>query len=547
MAYYVVQDEVPVKRKIDFVEFNSSELVLDLRRAIYDNNKYYFSSQNIDARDLILWIFFIFYFFKIIFYFFKISDSSSDEKKVLNFIKQLPNIDMRQNVFKVPKLPGNEKDTTVYNRKCYSYLRDFILKDKKYKRYCITGNPGIGKTYFGMLMLVEFLKQNKSVLIDYKGFTALIDPKKHSVQLIRNEYDYRIFAEQKNVVCIIDGVLPKVNHDFTGPKLIMVSSPKKELIGNFTKAQRTKKLYMPTWEWDEILSCYNYVYNENVDFTQQLLMEKFLLCGGNARTIFDPEISSESIKADIEKAITSIDGKILEYQGEPLTGDEMTHKLAHIYTNDETTDNPYTESICHFASEYIANLVFNKLKEKETKTLIKFVENAKDIKELKGFIGQIFELITHVILREGVDFTIRRLDQPSHRDVHNFGILEEKVYDKVEEINASGKYYRPSAKNAESIDSYIHPNTLIQITTAKRHEIKIGGLKNIEAVLDKDSKIRLYFAVPKDIFETFKMPDYLKEGRKKEKADVVEDWIDKIEKYALCVKLDQFSYNCSNI
>ncbi|CAB5196923.1 unnamed protein product [Rhizophagus irregularis] len=118
-----------------------------------------------------------------------------DEKKILNFIKQLSDIDTSQNVFIVPKLLGIEKDTIIYNRKCYSYLRDFILKDKRYKRYCIIRNPGIGKTYFRWLMLVKLLKQNKSIVIDYKGFTAFINPKNHSVQMITNEYKYRRFAK----------------------------------------------------------------------------------------------------------------------------------------------------------------------------------------------------------------------------------------------------------------------------------------------------------------------------------------------------------------
>jgi hypothetical protein len=41
--------------KLDFVEFNSSGLVMNLRNAIYDRNKYDFSSQNIDIKDLTLW------------------------------------------------------------------------------------------------------------------------------------------------------------------------------------------------------------------------------------------------------------------------------------------------------------------------------------------------------------------------------------------------------------------------------------------------------------------------------------------------------------
>ncbi|CAG8822967.1 20010_t:CDS:2, partial [Gigaspora rosea] len=94
-----------------------------------------------------------------------------------NFIKQLPKIDTSQHVFAIPQFPGTAEDTINYNRKCYTYFRDFIFGDRNFMRYCITGNPGIGKTYFGRLMLVELLKQGKSVLIDFEGCTLFISPK----------------------------------------------------------------------------------------------------------------------------------------------------------------------------------------------------------------------------------------------------------------------------------------------------------------------------------------------------------------------------------
>ena len=83
-------------------------------------------------------------------------------------------------------------------------------------------------------MLVELLKQGKQVLMDYKGFTALIDPTdpKNCLQEVKNEYSYRQIAQQKQIWCIIDGVTPKVGHDFDGGELILVSSPKKEIIGD---------------------------------------------------------------------------------------------------------------------------------------------------------------------------------------------------------------------------------------------------------------------------------------------------------------------------
>ncbi|CAB4398421.1 unnamed protein product [Rhizophagus irregularis] len=53
MAYYLVLGEVPAKRKLDYVEFDSSKRVMILRNTIYDEKKNTFSS--IDRNDLILW------------------------------------------------------------------------------------------------------------------------------------------------------------------------------------------------------------------------------------------------------------------------------------------------------------------------------------------------------------------------------------------------------------------------------------------------------------------------------------------------------------
>src|SRR4051794_13881947 len=53
MAYYLVLGEVPAKRRLDYVEFDSSKRVMILRNTIYDEKKNTFSS--IDRNGLILW------------------------------------------------------------------------------------------------------------------------------------------------------------------------------------------------------------------------------------------------------------------------------------------------------------------------------------------------------------------------------------------------------------------------------------------------------------------------------------------------------------
>ncbi|PKB97384.1 hypothetical protein RhiirA5_433251 [Rhizophagus irregularis] len=72
---------------------------------------------------------------------------------------------------KFPRLPGDDGDMDAYNRECYKYLYSFILEDKQFKQYLINGNPVIGKTFFGKLMLIMLLKKDKKVLLDYETVT----------------------------------------------------------------------------------------------------------------------------------------------------------------------------------------------------------------------------------------------------------------------------------------------------------------------------------------------------------------------------------------
>ena len=91
------------------------------------------------------------------------------------------------------------------------------------------------------------------------------------------------------------------------------------------------------------------------------------MCGRIARWIFDPSMNLKRIEKIIKSAVTSIDSKILDYQGQVVRGEELTHRLVHIHTNLPPADNedpdsdPYTKSICYFASEYVANLCLEKL------------------------------------------------------------------------------------------------------------------------------------------------------------------------------------------
>jgi len=331
----------------------------------------------------------------------------------------------------VPPLPGDVKKTAIYNRKCYNYYRNLILNDESYNRYFITGNPGIGKTYFGRLMLVELLKKGNTVLIDCKDLTLYINPQGETFEINSNEY--KKFAQGENTWCIIDGREPQISHDFSAGKFIMVSSPKKEIIKDFVKASKCNSMYMPTWEEDEVLDCCKVL---RIDKT--LVMEKFKLCGGIARWIFDSALSLAGTELMLENAIKSINTDILYHQGQAFSGHEYTHKLVHIHTNTKQRDKflPYTTSTCFFASKYVADKCLEKLQQDHKKELFDFINNAQDITQLGGLRGTLFEMIAHTIIRQGGEFQVRELTKEcdGSEGTHNFESLEEKFFDDANEI-----------------------------------------------------------------------------------------------------------------
>ncbi|RGB21947.1 hypothetical protein C1646_678189 [Rhizophagus diaphanus] len=438
-----------------------------------------------------------------------------DEELVQNLIKNLP--DTNDKVFTVPALPGDDTDTVIYNRSCYGYLRDFILKDKLLNRYCITGNPGIGKSYFGRLMLVELLKQQKSVLIDYEGFTAWIEPN-GSILRIKDEdrSTYRQVVGQKDVWCIIDSLMPKFNHDLAG-KFILVSSPKKQVIEKFTKAQKSKKFYMPTWDINELYDCQEKLYKE-VD--RNLIGKKFELCGGIARWIFDTAMTSNDIKLIIGGAISDNNLRsMLRSQGELFSGDEFSHKLIHI-KSDNKAEIPYTKAECVFASQFVEDECLRRFQKNHIEDLRAFIEDSKNIAEMSVLRGKMFEMWSHAKICKGGDIS--------------------KEFSDIKDVNIRpGVYYQPFAKNYQSIDSFMHPNFLFQITIADRHGVKQEKLKEFKDknILNQGDEIRLYFIVPEESFLSYKKQNYL-DGSKK--AENVPKWIQNIKQYALCMNCDKY-------
>jgi hypothetical protein len=139
----------------------------------------------------------------------------------------------------------------------------------------------------------------------------------------------------------------------------------------------------------------------------------------------------------IDSASGSIDQCILDYQAKLFFGHELSHKIIHIHTNSEETKDPYTDSICLFASEYAASKCLDYLKKHNKEKLRTFIDSSRNIKEMGALRGQLFELLSHEVLRRGGRFSTRKLtDKGTEPEVFKEfeSDLEERIFWSVDEI-----------------------------------------------------------------------------------------------------------------
>ncbi|CAH1770439.1 7000_t:CDS:1, partial [Entrophospora sp. SA101] len=57
-----------------------------------------------------------------------------------------------------------EQGSNIFVRQCYIDLSMIIFDSDKLEKFCITGTPGIGKTFFVYYLLIQLIKKGMSVV-----------------------------------------------------------------------------------------------------------------------------------------------------------------------------------------------------------------------------------------------------------------------------------------------------------------------------------------------------------------------------------------------
>ncbi|CAG8701888.1 2263_t:CDS:1, partial [Funneliformis caledonium] len=463
------------------------------------------------------------------------------EKDLGKFWKILDNAKIDNNFFQLSEgvyfLGDKEHGAILYIRKCYIHLAKIILNEKIH-RCRITGNPGIGKTFFGLYLLHLLSKQKKTIVYHQACQYPILFNKQHTF-CSDNIADFKEYLDNTDVWYIVDGQPPLKVH----AKTILLCSPQKQHYKEFDKMVGTTIRFMPVWSWNEVNECRIGMFNHLEEAKVEDLYSRW---GGIPRFILEKSLDS-SQQNHLEDAISKSNWKLFEFVGEIDHANDVSHRIIHIHTNlpseeeemnEEGEEIFYIQKFILFASEWVAEKVMNRLESNYSQQLRNFVTASSSENEYSTLRGVIFEQIAHRILQKGGSFNIRPLESDF---ISSTIVIPERIKLVFNDINKieDGKYCQPIQKNFTSIDAVVAPNTLFQMTVSKSHPINMSGLKKLVEKLGGKSgtnHIYFYFVLPKDLYDNYQAQHFHTTG--KTVAKLIPRWItNRVKQYALEIDL----------
>ena len=362
----------------------------------------------------------------------------------------------------------------------------------------ILGTPGIGKTYFGYFLLLYLARFKSTVVYETVLMRKVYVFTPDRVFIFKeNSHDVDNYLKDPETFYIVDGQRP----DYVNAKTILLSSFRKEIWYKFSNEGADIR-HMPVWSRKEILNCRSLLYPE---LSEDLVKDLYSRWGGIARYVLKLATNTEK-QEDLTKAIGESNiYSILQSIGGSGKKAEASSRLIHSLVTEDFHSGPYV-----FASEYVATKIYEHAYKNAREKLIRFISASDRMDPYGQLRGTMFENFAHTVLARGGSFKVRDLQTNEESTLELPGDLKFFKYSSNDDIQAArNHYFIPASKTFKSVDSFIKPNLLFQMTCAENHPCKQAGLRDVlNNILDHPSEPKLYFVVPPDRFATFTYQSY---------------------------------------
>ncbi|KAK1929377.1 hypothetical protein P3T76_015129 [Phytophthora citrophthora] len=379
-------------------------------------------------------------------------------------------------------------------------------------RVLVIGSPGIGKSVFGVFLLLLFMSERKNVAYRPLGNDARI-----------------LFFTWNGIEKRYDGTLwPVSGHQYEGlfdgkefgtPWAVtaifvhsyLFASPRTKNYNEFVK-ERCTRVYMNPWTKDE---CQEYA--DAVGLMEDEWFIRHSLVGGKSRQLFSSKLTIDGLKNEVSKAIpddfTKLETVVKGVENGKFS-DMMKNTLFEMYRDVEEPG----QCFMRFASAFIESMVsatYHGEKNDNIKNLLKTSDP-----NLQAWRGRVCErfLLRDAAIRE---IRVRPLDDETRRQtIRSLGPYNatSTSVQAASDIHAEKMVYLPESKNFPAIDGVLivpaeRRLIYLQATIARRHPIKHQRFKDIIEILKDcgefaDYRHILLFLVEGDTYDQFRHQNY---------------------------------------
>jgi hypothetical protein len=291
--------------------------------------------------------------------------------------------------------------------------------------FAVIGSPGIGKSFGLYYLLKRLLERNEIVVLDKKKSVATFAffPIEETDGSVRYKV-YRTHAlysrpaamlhDFQNIWYLID---PPKAENWTGPydvaaKTVLAASPDIRHLGEWRKNQSLTRLYMKSWNLDELHACGKFLC-KNEDILRKL-DERFYNVGGIIRHLFDQEQFLIALKQQKAVDLKTIESAVLLDLFEEVQHKEKLSSALFTFAPIETNEDwekhhldPPFKKFTQYTVDFVSNHAADMAGKKILGRLMHSVEfrNAED----GSSIGHKYEKCAIIQIEKGGSFRAMKL------------------------------------------------------------------------------------------------------------------------------------------
>jgi len=457
---------------------------------------------------------------------------------------QLPKATVSDNVLRLAHgttfLGSSTLPDRMYIRDDYVGLWSEIqrLVSSGLSRVVVSGNPGIGKSWFGLYVAHQLLCRKEPPTIVWES------RRKQERYLIRRgvvaEGTLASFVKElkdTRTWYLVDEAVPPGAVEVEACTLVF-SSPKRENYKDTLKATASTIRYLPVWSWEEIEACHALLYADDPTRPLSDVKAAYERWGGIPRFVLE-KLCDEAVQLLLQEAIDTADVRaIWNSAGQIDAAPEASHRLLHIQVQ-----RPYVRKSVTIGTRYIVDCLLNRFLEQQESEVSRLLISSASSPNLGTLRGDVFEGYAHRVLRNGGDFRVRCLDGP---DAGAEVMLHLACCDGVYSIRepadlalcpSDAHYCKPVYPNFPAVDALMLPGNLFQMTVSKTHSVKHAALKRVLEQLPDVPLYDLYFVVPEDIYPSFCAQQFVRADDAGKTVTVFDTRVKGVQQWALCIPL----------